>query len=346
MDTNLLAPNPPSKASTWDLWMRVGLALLIVCPVSHAEKPSPSPTPPLPANVEVFLVRTRSEQNREVPFYLRKPAGYDPTVRGVAHRILFICPVFNGDGSIVVRGERGYQPLINLADRRGWFVLCPTFKQAGGEVRNRRKSYYYPEEFSGKAVLDALDLIAKKYPVDTERLLMQGLSGGAQFVHRFALWAPERVTAVAVNSSSWFDPPNPKAALCAWLVTIGDSDASYSNSVEFVAGLRDAGASPLFRSYLGMVHEGSPKVDALNAAFLTFYDEQTRHQLGNVRGIRERQDPPKALSGSEMPYLGDSQDWRYYPNTADNLDTVPPDVRIALPSEEIARLWGEPEAAQ
>jgi len=300
--------------------------------------------PPLPENVEVFTVRTRSEQNREVPFYLRKPRDYDPAAKGITYRLLLICPVFNGDGSVVVRGERGYQPLVELADAQRWFILCPTFKQAGGEVRDRKRSYYYPEAFSGKAVLDALDLVAKKYPVDATRLLLQGLSGGAQFVHRFALWAPERVTAVAVNSSSWFDPPNPKAALCAWLVTIGDSDASFSNSIEFVTQLQEAGAAPIIRSYLGMVHEGSPKVDALNAAFLTFYDDLTRDQLGKPRGIRERQNPPKSLAGADMPFVGDSQDWRYYPNTAENREAVAPDSCLFLPDEKIAWLWGEQEA--
>jgi hypothetical protein len=64
------------------------------------------------------------------------------------------------------------------------------------------------------------------------------------------------VTAVAINSSSWFDEPNAKCNQVAWLVTIGESDASFTNTPEFVDQLRELGAAPLFRSYLGMVDEG------------------------------------------------------------------------------------------
>jgi poly(3-hydroxybutyrate) depolymerase len=95
-------------------------------------------------------------------------------------------------------------------------------------------------------VVDALETVAKKYPIDPTRIFMQGLSGGAQFVHCFAIWAPERVTAVAINSSSWFDEPNAKCNQVAWLVTIGESDASFTNTLEFVDQLREVGAAPAF----------------------------------------------------------------------------------------------------
>jgi len=295
------------------------------------------PAPALPENVEVFTVKTRSDENKEVPFYVRRPAGYE--AKGRTYRILFICPVLNGDGRKVMESHS----LIPLADSRGWFVVSPTFKQQTAEGMDRKKSYYYPEPFSGKAVLDALDLIAKKYPVDINRLLLKGLSGGAQFVHRFALWAPERVTAVAINSSSWFDEPNPKAAGAAWLVTVGESDPSYDNSLEFVSKLNDCGAAPLFRAYLGMIHEGDGRVSNLNAAFLTFYDELTSGELGKRVGIADRLKPKLALAGKDMPYVGDGQEWKYYPNTEENRGNVAEDNRVFLPSEEIAKLWGKQE---
>jgi len=293
--------------------------------------------PVLPENVEVFTVKTRSDENKEVPFYVRRPAGYE--AKGRTYRVLFICPVFNGDGLKVLTAHS----LIPLADSRGWFVVSPTFKQQTAEVRDRKKSYYYPEAFSGKAVIEALDLIAKKYPVDTNRLLLAGLSGGAQFVHRFALWSPERVTAVAINSSSWFDDPNPKAAGSAWLVTIGESDPSYDNSLEFVSNLNDCGAAPLFRAYLGMIHEGDGRVSKLNAAFLSFYDELTSGDLGKRAGLADRLKPKLALAGKDMPYVGDGQVWKFLPNTGENREKIAEDNRIFLPSEEIAKLWGKQE---
>ncbi len=180
-------------------------ATFLATAAAQSPPATPTPTPwPVPENVEVFTVRTSSPLNREIPFYVRPPRSFIQSPNQKPHRILFICPVYNGDPLPLLDGN---DYLLRLADQRDWFVVSPRFKQDGKDVQDRRKSYYYPETFSGKAVLEAFEQIARKFPVDTERIFMQGLSGGAQFVHRFAIWAPERVTAVAVNSSSWFDEP-------------------------------------------------------------------------------------------------------------------------------------------
>jgi hypothetical protein len=69
-------------------------------------------------------------------------------------------------------------------------------------VHDRNLSYYYPKTFSGKAVLEALDLIEK---ISTTGLLLHRLSLGAQSVHRFAIRAPETAVAVhgSVNPTNW-----------------------------------------------------------------------------------------------------------------------------------------------
>jgi hypothetical protein len=138
---------------------------------------------------------------------------------------------------------------------------------------------------------------------------------------------------------------NAKCNQVAWLVTIGESDASFTNTLEFVDQLRKMGAAPLFRSYLGMVHEGSPAVNRLVLAFLRFYDEHTRHELGQRRSSFTRPQELLAMKAEEMPFVGDSQDWRYLQNTEENRDNIVEDSRIFLPSEEIAQLWGEAEGA-
>jgi pimeloyl-ACP methyl ester carboxylesterase len=324
---------------------RLAAAFLAVSFTANAQEPSPTPRP-LPANVEMFTIRTRSAENRQVPFYLRIPRGYDAARKDRVHRLLYICPVFNGDADTVIRGEKGNKELLDLADERGWFVLSATFKQKAGEVMDRAVSYYYPEAFSGRAVVDALEQVAKKHRVDPTRILMQGISGGAQFVHRFAIWAPERVTAVAINSSSWFDQPKPKGNQVAWLITIGESDTSFSNSLQFVDQLRAVGATPLFRSYLGMVHEGSGDVTRMNLAFLKFYDLATQDQLGQPRSAFSRPEEAFALRADRMPFVGDSQDWRYLPNTAENREEIVEDSRVFLPSAEIAKLWGSKDEAE
>ena len=309
--------------------------------------------------IDKFIVKSASPLNPEIPFYVRIPANYNPNVRA---RMLFRCPVYNGIG---IRCASGDGPFAQLADERGWFTISPTFKQAREDTKERAQSYYYPETFSGNATLEALDTIANKYPIATNSLLMQGMSGGAQFVHRFAIWQPERVAAVAVNSSSWFDDPNPKSAQVAWLVTIGEADPSCENSVDFLDKLRANGALPLFRSYIGMVHEGSSKVDEFNIIFLKFYDDATRAKLAArpmaAAFVRPAATPvlsdfakkfqPKAtptpafaptsplIPPASMPLVGDMKDWKIYKNEPQALQGINPDNLIYLPSPEIARMW-------
>ena len=319
----------------WAGLLLLGASLAVV----RAAPPSPIPAA-LPERVVEFKVRTRSDEHKELPFFLRRPLNYRP---GTPCRLLFLCPYLNQDALKLLAVRQSW---LTLADERGWFVLTCTFKTDKSKVQDRKLAYYYPETYSGKAVLDALEQVAKKYPtVDTERLLMQGLSGGAQFVHRFAIWAPDRVTAVAVNSSSWFDAPTAQCNRVAWLITIGESDASYNNTLEMVDRLRNVGAAPLFRSYSGMVHEGSPLVDRLDMEFLKFHDDLTRKDLGKKRSALTTPAERLALPGEKMPWVGDSQDWKFVANTAEAREAIAEDSRIYLPSEAIAKLWGQKEEA-
>ena len=299
-----------------------------------------TPAEVLPVRVFRFTIKTRSELNKEIPFYLRVPLNYRP---GKPYRLLFLCPHLNQEALAKLTGSAAW---LKLADERDWFVLSCTFKQPRDAGLDRKVSYYYPEGFSGKATLEALALVAKKFPIDTERLLMQGLSGGAQFAHRFALWVPDRVTAVAVNSSSWFDAPVAKCNRLGWLITIGESDTSYNNSLEMVDRLRACGASPVFRSYVGMVHEGSAQVDQLDMEFLKYYDDCTRKDLGKARSATTPEAERLSIKGEKMPFVGDSQNWKFLANTPESREVIAEDSRIFLPSEPVAKLWGKEEAGQ
>ena len=333
----------------------------------------------------------------EVTFYLRRPAkiiGQEPA------RIVFICPDAIASGRMVI----GSNAFGDIADERGWYLLSASFQpenalggvnttgtaaasgSAAAAVSNGNRSalgmvkpsslpvnsmptpiapYGDAAGYSGKALQAALEQAKQKYSIATDTLFLQGYGTGAQFVHRFAIWQPERVAAVAVNSSSWFDDPNPKSAQVAWLVTIGEADPSCENSVDFLDKLRANGALPLFRSYIGMVHEGSSKVDEFNIIFLKFYDDATRAKLAArpmaAAFVRPAATPvlsdfakkfqPKAtptpafaptsplIPPASMPLVGDMKDWKIYKNEPQALQGINPDNLIYLPSPEIARMW-------
>ena len=288
----------------------------------------------LPARTVQFEVRSRAERNEEIPFFIRTPKDYVPGDRRV-RRLLFLCPYIFQSGKNRINQCTGF---LDLADERGWFVMSCSFKFDAKWARDEERSYFYPEGFSGKAVLKALDEVARKYPVDTERLLIHGLSGGAQFAHRFAMWVPDRVSAVVVNSASWFDSPGAEFNKVAWMVLVGESDPTYDASLVLASELRAVGAAPLLYPYAGAAHHGGGEhVEKLTVAWLKFHDERTRAMLGKPKTGR------LAMAARDTQYVGNVQFLTYKENNRENYEDLPADHSVFLPSKEIADLWGKYE---
>ncbi|HEY5791662.1 MAG TPA: hypothetical protein VIS74_00090 [Chthoniobacterales bacterium] len=301
-----------------------------------AAKPKPAPTPEeMPSVWDVIEVASPDPLNPKVPFYIRPPAGYRASELNQMHRVLVLLTFYQESGIKVLKRSAEYQ---QIADERGWFMIAPTFRMNRDDARNRAKSYYYPETWSGKAVLQALDEIAKRYPVDGHRLFVSGLSGGAQFAHRFALWAADRVEAAAVNSCGWFDEPGPSARKVAWVITVGESDPILPESLDFTEKLRAQGATPVLRTYLGMLHEDAPRVNAFCGRFLAERDDATREFLG--KSVEEPAGWKYNVPASH-PFVGDRRDGIYYANGSGTLEVIPEQSRIFLPSGAMAELWGQ-----
>jgi acetyl esterase/lipase len=140
--------------------------------------------------------------------------------------------------------------------------------------------------------------------------------------------------------SSWFDAPNARSRQVAWLLTIGESDPSYDNSWVMADQLRAVGAAPIFRSYVGMVHESSVDVDRLSVEFFTFHDERTKADLGKERPKTWIQQPVPAVALEKMAFIGDSLDWKVLPNSPEVREAIAEDTRVYLPTESIAKLLG------
>lgn len=301
-----------------------------------AAKPKPTPKPEvIPAGVTVIEVESPNALNLKVPFYVRPPADYKVGESGQVRRVLLLFPFFPESGIKALNRSKEYR---QLADERGWFLVSPTFQMGKDEARDRTKSYYYPEGWSGKVILQAMDEMGKRYPIDPNRLFVAGLSGGAQVAHRFAMWAPNRVEAAAINSSGWFDAPTPEARKIAWMITIGESDPIFPETLGFVEKLQKIGVKPILRTYLGMIHEDSARVNTLCGQFFTERDEETRPLLGQPTELAVGL---KYNEISSHPFIGDRRDGIYYANAADTLGIIPASERIFLPNQTIADLWGQ-----
>lgn len=297
-------------------------------------KPKPSPTPEVvPKGIDVITIKTSSQENAEVPFYLRPPAGFKPSAQ--VHRLVVLFPFVPESG---LRAIARNKSLTTLADKRGWFIISPTFHvDFKKDSRDRDKAFYYPERWSGKAVLDAVAEVEKKYPVDGSRLFIQGLSGGAQIAHRLGLWCPDRVTAVVVNSSGWFDEPGPAASQVAWAITVGESDRIMPDSIAFAENLKAQGALPLLKTFIGMFHEDYPLANEICGAFLEHMDDVTKAELGKTRTTAVKSAYNEV---SHHPFVGDARDNWFLDSQSEN--NIPPEKRFFLPTPEIAILWGEP----
>lgn len=291
----------------------------------------------LPERTVEFRISSRGPQNESIPFFLRTPKGYvegDQEVR----RLLFLCPYIHQTG---INRLNQCVDFLELADERGWFVLSCTFRMQANWARDRKRSYYYPEGFSGNALVKALDHVGREVRIDKNRIFMQGLSAGAQFVHRFAMWAPDRVDAVVVNSSSWFDSPDERSGQVAWMLVIGETDPAFAASLQLSKELREVGVAPLFYPYTGEAHQGGGEVvEDLTVEWLRFQDDRTKHLLG--KRVSRLDDPRNqlAMGVREMPYVGDAQLRTYREMTRENVEEVPADWLVFLPSKEVAEKWG------
>lgn len=328
-------------ASFCSLCMRCFLLIVVVLSVVPANaqkkpksKPKPSPTPEVvPEGIDVITIKTSSPENAEIPFYVRPPAGFIPG--DAVHRLVVLFPFVPESGLKAIARNKN---LTALADKRGWFIVSPTlnidFKK---DSRDRTKAFYYPERWSGRAVLDAVAVMEKHYPVDGHRLFIQGLSGGAQIAHRLALWCPDRVVAVVVNSSGWFDDPGPSASKMAWAITVGESDQIMPDSIAFAENLKKQGALPLLKTFIGMVHEDFPAANEICGAFLEHIDDLTKAELGAPLT------PAKKSSYNDIshhPFVGDARDYWFF--ESQKAETIPKGKQTFLPNPEIAILWGEP----
>lgn len=146
------------------------------------------------------------------------------------------------------------QAFAPLAAARGMALVLPLFD----ERRHRRyQQLLHPRRGtrSDLGLLRALARVAETTALDPRRLFLFGYSGGAQFVHRFALCHPGRTAALAVGAAGWYTWPD---AATAWPAGLGgaeerlgqpiDLDAFLRLPVALWVGERDTAADALLRS--------------------------------------------------------------------------------------------------
>lgn len=99
----------------------------------------------------------------------------------------------------------------SFARERGWVLVAPCFdtprdddyQRLGRRGRGRR---------SDIALDDALRRLAERTKIELGPRFFFGYSGGGQFVHRYLMAHPERVTAAVVAAAGWYTFPDASRA--------------------------------------------------------------------------------------------------------------------------------------
>ncbi|MCM8776302.1 MAG: ankyrin repeat domain-containing protein [Candidatus Omnitrophica bacterium] len=106
------------------------------------------------------------------------------------------------------------------------FVLLSLGFKLDDEDFRKYESYQHPQVWSGTALLKILDRLSEDHPIDKTQLYLIGMSAGAQYVVRFALWRPPSCRAVAAHAAGAYDLPAGYVPV-RFLITVGSRDKSY-----------------------------------------------------------------------------------------------------------------------
>ena len=270
--------------------------------------------------VDCVEVKTRSADNPLVKVWYRVPRDYDPSGKG-RMRTLILFGGRNCDGKTEVSGKLGW---TEWADLNGIFLVAPTLKD---------DAYWSPEKWSGRALLDALSLLAARYRLSTEGLLFYGYSAGSQASNLFPAWRPDLCRAYVSHACGFFHAPASKMKVVSALVTCGDADtARYVISRRFVGGCRRLGVPVVWRSFPNHPHDVPPGSVRLAKEFLAHHHWSHSEDLGL----------PALPRRDVARFVGDDADGVYFAAGSAEAAGVMEEDRIDLPSEAVARAWGSP----
>ncbi len=190
--------------------------------------------------------------------------------------VLVLVPGYNGKGEQMLDGR-----WKKFAEKNGLILLAPSF-HAEGKENNEGKGYYYPEQGSGEVMEKALEEVKKRTGVATDKVLIFGFSAGAHYVHRFALWKPQRVKAFVAYSAGWWSEPTALVRKVPALVMCGEADERYAATFDFFKKGQRLGCPWVWRSYKSTGHALTPAVRDMAEVFLAHYagSEKQKEQAG------------------------------------------------------------------
>ena len=97
------------------------------------------------------------------------------------------------------------------AETHGWVLVAPEFDETRhGDYQRLGRVDRGPR--ADRALENLVDACAKRFDLRFGPRFLFGFSAGGQFVHRYLMAHPERVTAAVVGAPGWYTFPDPKRA--------------------------------------------------------------------------------------------------------------------------------------
>ncbi len=169
----------------------------------------------------------------EQPAYLILPAGVKPDTES-DKEVPLLVSLHTWSSNV----EQRLGPMEAAGARRGWVYLFPDFRGAN------RSPDACGSEKAQQDILDAVDWVVARYPIDTRRIYLTGVSGGGHMAMLMAGRHPRRWTAV----SAWVGISD----LAAWEAR--HTKGGYGAMVRASCGGRPGDSETVDRAY----HDRSP----------------------------------------------------------------------------------------
>lgn len=179
------------------------------------------------ANERLKVLIKSSRDETEQPNYVLLPDEFAPAGKPVP--LLVSLHSWSGDL------EQHNEPLEKLANERGWICLFPNFRGRNDQ----------PEacgsELAQQDILDAVEWVTTKYPVDKQRIYLTGSSGGGHMTMMMVGRHPD----VWAAASAWVGISD----LSAWYRKHAAEDDGYGQMMRKVCGGKPGDSEAIDRQY-------------------------------------------------------------------------------------------------
>ena len=268
---------------------------------------------------DTITIKTFAKENPVVQFNYREPANYDITLKS-KYRLL----IYFGGRNTTGENEVKSKSWGNWCDKNGVFLIVPSYKN---------DNYWEPQKWSGKALLEAITQLQKKYPnICDDKLLFYGYSAGAQCSNLFPAWIPERSRAYVSHACGVFHKPSERMKKVFGLITCGDADRQrLIINHRFIEDYRKLGVNILWKSFPNHPHDVPVGSTYLAQAFLEYYHKLYACDLDSTI--------PRPKESREPIFVGDDIDGAIYPIDSPIGKQIYQEDRVYFFSKELAHAW-------